>query len=158
HQPFVMGSMFHKTNASEVSNNVRSITTKSGHKLVFTDDESIVLSDKNGNMIQINSVENTIEITAIEQLNFKSKKITFEATDDMEFFAGGNKKETVMKDSEFISDKITLNAHTKTEVHSGEKTSVVSKEINLFTSESDIRVKAGNTTYIQGGQGVEIDS
>ncbi|MFK8271839.1 phage baseplate assembly protein V, partial [Capnocytophaga stomatis] len=27
HQPFVMGSMFHKTNASEVSNNVRSITT-----------------------------------------------------------------------------------------------------------------------------------
>ncbi|WP_203967839.1 hypothetical protein, partial [Capnocytophaga stomatis] len=138
--------------------NVRSITTKSGHKLVFTDDESIVLSDKNGNMIQINSVENTIEITAIEQLNFKSKKITFDATNDMEFFAGGNKKETVMKESEFVSDKITLNAHTKMELHSGEKTSVVSKEINLFTSESDIRVKAGNTTYIQGGQGVEIDS
>ncbi len=77
HCPFVMGSMFHKTNASEVSNNVRSITTKSGHKLVFTDDESILLCDKNGNTLQINSVENTIEITAIEKLTFQSKKMFF---------------------------------------------------------------------------------
>lgn len=158
HRPYVSGSMFHGKNASGVSNNVRSITTKSGHKLVFTDDESIILSDKKGNAIHINSVEDSIEITAIEQLKFKSKKITFESTADMELFIGGNKKETVMKESEFISDKSVLNAHSTIELRSGEKTSMVSKDVNVVTTGSDIRIKAGGTTYVQGGQGVEIDS
>ncbi len=145
------------TDASEVSNNVRSITTKSGHKLVFTDDESILLCDKNGNTLQINSVENTIEITAIEKLTFQSKKMFFKTTEDMEFFVGGNKKETIMKESEHIADKSILKAHTKMELNSGEKTSVVSKEMNLFTTQSDILIKAGKTTYVQGKEGVEVD-
>jgi len=31
-------------------NRVKAIHTKSGHKLIFTEDESILLTDKNGNV------------------------------------------------------------------------------------------------------------
>lgn len=46
HQPFVMGIMFHKGNANTISNDVRSITTKSGCKIVFDDNaKSILVED-----------------------------------------------------------------------------------------------------------------
>ena len=37
HRPYVSGSMYHGKNAKEVSNNIRSITTKSGSTIVFYD-------------------------------------------------------------------------------------------------------------------------
>ena len=39
HRPYVSGSMYHGKNAKEVSNNVRSITTKSGSTIVFDDND-----------------------------------------------------------------------------------------------------------------------
>ncbi|SFC46594.1 hypothetical protein SAMN05421876_1371, partial [Kaistella jeonii] len=52
-RPFVMGGMFHGGTAlgGFANNRVKSIMTRSGHKVVFTEDESIVITDKSGNEI-----------------------------------------------------------------------------------------------------------
>uniref|UniRef100_UPI002240DEEF type VI secretion system Vgr family protein n=1 Tax=Chryseobacterium sp. YIM B08800 TaxID=2984136 RepID=UPI002240DEEF len=50
-RPFVMGGMFHGGTAlgGFADNRVKSIMTRSGHKVVFTEDESIIITDKSGN-------------------------------------------------------------------------------------------------------------
>ena len=52
-RPFVMGGMFHGGIGlgAGMDNRVKSIQTRSGHRVVFTEDESIIITDKSGNEI-----------------------------------------------------------------------------------------------------------
>ena len=78
HRPYVSGSMYHGKNAKEVSNNIRSITTKSGSTIVFDDNdgkEKITIKDKNGNIILLDTKAKSIEITAPENIVMKAKNM-----------------------------------------------------------------------------------
>ena len=44
----------------------------SGHKLIFTEDESILLTDKNGNVIKLDTQGKNIEISAPETINIRA--------------------------------------------------------------------------------------
>ena len=76
-RPFVVGSNyngkeyspFHNTN-----NDIKAIQTRSGHKLVFTEDESILLSDKNGNTLRFDTQGKNIEISAPESISLCAGK------------------------------------------------------------------------------------
>ena len=85
-RPFVVGSNyngkeyspFHNTN-----NDIKGIQTRSGHKLVFTEDESILLSDKNGNTLRFDTQGKNIEISAPENISLCAGK-------DLNLSAGNN--------------------------------------------------------------------
>ncbi len=85
-RPFVVGSNyngkefspFHNTN-----NDIKAIQTRSGHKLVFTEDESILLSDKNGNTLRFDTQGKNIEISAPESISLCAGK-------DLNLSAGNN--------------------------------------------------------------------
>ena len=65
HRPYVSGSMYHGKNAKEVSNNIRSITTKSGSTITFDDDKgSVLIKDKRGSSYLLDGKGN-IELNAI---------------------------------------------------------------------------------------------
>ena len=65
HRPYVSGSMYHGKNAKEVSNNIRSITTKSGSTIVFDDEKgSVLIKDKRGSSYLLDGKGN-IELNAI---------------------------------------------------------------------------------------------
>ncbi|ASF43509.1 type VI secretion system Vgr family protein [Capnocytophaga endodontalis] len=71
-------SPFHNTN-----NDIKAIQTRSGHKLVFTEDESILLSDKNGNTLRFDTQGKNIEISAPESISLCAGK-------DLNLSAGNN--------------------------------------------------------------------
>jgi hypothetical protein len=50
-----MGGMFHGGIGlgGGTDNRVKSIQTRSGHRIVFTEDESIIITDKSGNEIHL---------------------------------------------------------------------------------------------------------
>lgn len=85
-RPFVVGSHyngkeyspFHNTN-----NDIKAIQTRSGHKLIFTEDESILLSDKNGNTLRFDTQGKNIEISAPESISLCAGK-------DINLSAGNN--------------------------------------------------------------------
>ncbi|MDR2235551.1 MAG: phage baseplate assembly protein V [Chryseobacterium sp.] len=96
-RPFVMGGMFHGGVGlgGGVDNRVKSIQTRSGHRVVFTEDESIIITDKSGNEIHLDTTGSNINITAPETLNITAKNMNINIAENITTTAGMNVSETV---------------------------------------------------------------
>jgi type VI secretion system secreted protein VgrG len=96
-RPFVMGGMFHGQVGlgGGANNSVKSIQTRSGHRIVFTEDESIVITDKSGNEIHLDTTGSNINITAPETMTFTAKNMNFNVTENMTTSVGMNQSDTV---------------------------------------------------------------
>ncbi|WP_062054007.1 type VI secretion system Vgr family protein [Aquimarina longa] len=99
---FVMGALYSGTASPSTLqadlNNRKSIRTRSQHLLEFDDTagaESITITDKNGNAFKIDTANNNINITALENMTFMAKNIEFRATEDIKVSAGKNKTEQI---------------------------------------------------------------
>ncbi|WP_185145802.1 phage baseplate assembly protein V [Chryseobacterium sp. SNU WT5] len=90
--PFVMGGMFHGQVGlgGGADNRVKSIQTRSGHRIVFTEDESIIITDKSGNEIHLDTTGSNINITAPETMTFTSKNMNFIVAENINTTAGMN--------------------------------------------------------------------
>ena len=94
-RPVVMGSIYHNKNGNsqkQQSNHIKSLSTRSGHLIQFddsSDTQGITITDRNGNVIVIDSKGNNITITALETMTLNAKnmninvdqKIQVKATD-----------------------------------------------------------------------------
>ncbi|WP_213278281.1 type VI secretion system Vgr family protein [Chryseobacterium indologenes] len=91
-RPFVMGGMFHGGIGlgGGADNRVKSIQTRSGHRIVFTEDESIIITDKSGNEIHLDTTGSNINITAPETININAKNINISASENITSTAGLN--------------------------------------------------------------------
>ena len=83
-RPFVIGTHYNgkeKSGYKADNNKIKAIHTQSGHKLIFTEDESILLTDKNGNVIKLDTQGQNIEISAPETINITAKNINLKAAE-----------------------------------------------------------------------------
>ena len=96
-RPFVMGGMFHGGIGlgGGMDNRVKSIQTRSGHKVVFTEDESIIITDKSGNEIHLDTRGSNINITAPETITIKCKNFNIDVLENMNTTVGINKSNNV---------------------------------------------------------------
>lgn len=108
-RPFVMGGMFHGGTAlgGFADNRVKSIMTRSGHKVVFTEDESIIITDKSGNEIHLDTTGSNINITAPETMTLNCKNMNINVSENMVTSVGMNQSDTVGMNR---SQSIGLNA------------------------------------------------
>lgn len=164
HRPYVSGSMYHGKNAKEVSNNIRSITTKSGSTIVFDDNdgkEKITIKDKNGNIILLDTKAKSIEITAPENIVMKAKNITLEAESRIEAKAKENitataDKEIILSanDEGVIQTKkgFTIKADDDVTVKSQGGMNVSIERDLQIKSKGDALLKGSGTTKIEGNE------
>lgn len=91
-RPFVMGGMFHGGIGlgGGVDNRVKSIQTRSGHRIVFTEDESIIITDKSGNEIHLDTTGSNITITAPETMTLNCKNMNINVGENMNTDVGMN--------------------------------------------------------------------
>ena len=96
-RPFVMGGMFHGGTAlgGFADNRVKSIMTRSGHKVIFTEDESIIITDKSGNEIHLDTTGSNINITAPETMTLNCKNMNINVTENMTTSVGMNQSDTI---------------------------------------------------------------
>ena len=116
--PCVIGALWNRKDKppetnSDGKNNIRIIKSRSGHEIIFNDEESkekieilsksghtivlddssekIEIKDKSGsNFIVIDSAKNSVTIESTGNLSIKSRKIDIEASGMMNIKAGGN--------------------------------------------------------------------
>ncbi|SNV34886.1 Uncharacterised protein [Chryseobacterium taklimakanense] len=96
-RPFVMGGVFHGGTAlgGGSGNSVKSIMTRSGHKIIFTEDESIIITDKSGNEIHLDTSGSNINITALETMTLNCKNMFINVGENMSTSVGQNQSNNV---------------------------------------------------------------
>ncbi|AZA53652.1 type VI secretion system Vgr family protein [Chryseobacterium sp. G0201] len=154
-RPFVMGGMFHGGVGlgGGVDNRVKSIQTRSGHRVVFTEDESIIITDKSGNEIHLDTTGSNITITAPETMTLNCRNMNINVGENMTTNVGVNKMDTiVMNHSESIGSMkyVSTGADFITNV-TGKMTEFIQGNKESHTDKDRLRVANGQiTTQSQG--------
>lgn len=152
-KPVVLGMHY---NGKEVSgfhtseNTIKAIKTRSGHLIQFTEEESIIITDKSGNEICLDTKGSNINITAPETITLKAKNIKMIAEENIESEAGKdmlNKAGKNIKTS--AREEIAQDSGKKTIIASGDNTEIsASKDLDLYGKKqligySDAKVDIG---------------
>ncbi|WP_196892274.1 type VI secretion system Vgr family protein [Aureivirga marina] len=87
-RPFVMGSMFTGVSGAGggIKNNIKTIITKSGHTIQFDDTsnaENITITDRKNNRVFIDTANDSILISANENIELKAKNISLTAEESI---------------------------------------------------------------------------
>ncbi|MGO4708213.1 type VI secretion system Vgr family protein, partial [Chryseobacterium sp. 2TAF14] len=178
-RPFVMGGMFHGGTAlgGFADNRVKSIMTRSGHKVVFTEDESIIITDKSGNEIHLDTTGSNINITAPETMTLNCKNMFINVSENMTTNVGMDQSDTIgmnrtqsiglnatqsvgaMKMTSVVGDTSMFITGKLTEMIEGDVHSETKKERNelshediQFTSEKSITKNAQSEVKNNSGE------
>ncbi|WP_336703851.1 type VI secretion system Vgr family protein [Chryseobacterium indologenes] len=168
-RPFVMGGMFHGGIGlgGGADNRVKSIQTRSGHRIVFTEDESIIITDKSGNEIHLDTTGSNINITAPETMTLNCKNMNINVGENMTTTVGMNKADSVglnntetvgaMKLTSVIGNVSTFITGKLTEIIEGDVHSETKKERNEI-SEKEINITSNASINKHAQQEVQNNS
>ncbi|SIS49663.1 hypothetical protein SAMN05421639_1071, partial [Chryseobacterium shigense] len=149
--PFAMGGMFHGGVGlgGGVDNRVKSLQTRSGHRLVFTEDESILLTDKSGNALKFDTEGSNINITAPETITIKSKNLKFDIEENIETKAGKDMDTNVGQNIKIIArQEISQDSGKRTIISAGTNTEISAKaHLDLYGKEKFIGYTDGQTEF-----------
>ncbi|WP_139422845.1 type VI secretion system Vgr family protein [Chryseobacterium mulctrae] len=161
-RPFVMGGMFHGGTAlgGFADNRVKSIMTRSGHKVVFTEDESIIITDKSGNEIHLDTTGSNINITAPETMTLNCKNMFINVSENMTTSVGMDQSDTIgMNRTQSIGLNATqsVGAMKMTSVIGDTSMFITGKLTEMIEGDVTSEVKQGKTV-INSDQGIETNS
>ncbi|MEE1062792.1 MAG: phage baseplate assembly protein V [Paludibacteraceae bacterium] len=133
-RPYVMGSVFSGSNGKGggSGNTTKSIMTKSGHQIVFednNDDWGITISDKNGNVIKFDTKDKNIQVSAGETISLLANNISIDAAQTVSINAG---EDIVLNASKGLNSYANENINFM----AGEDVSVTAKNITTTASEN----------------------
>ncbi|MCP2025459.1 uncharacterized protein involved in type VI secretion and phage assembly [Flavobacterium sp. HSC-32F16] len=154
--PYVIGAQYNGQDSSgyaDAQNNVKAIHTRSGHVIKFTEEESIVIADKNGNEIVLDTVGGNITITANNTIDLNAQNINLNASQNISVSAGMNITETagadkmsmvgMMLNTTVGGDHMLNVTGNFVEVITGNKNSQIEKD----------RIKSSNGKIVTNSQG-----
>ena len=175
-RPFVLGSLFHGKNGAGggQGNNFKTIKTKSGHTLEFNDtqgEESITITDKNNNVITLDTNASSITISAPESISITAKNvditakenismtagtdISFSAKENLVCSAGENLTEHAGKDATLAAKNIITQAQEN--ISRDAKTiSDTAQEISANSTHKDMKLASGKKVNMQSGEKVKL--
>lgn len=140
--PVVVGSMFHGKNAENLGggplNNIKTIRTRSGHTIKFDDTkekEKIQIYDYKGNIVEIDTKEDTINVTANSVINMSATVINLNATQNINTTAG-----------------------LMTNIASGVSTNVDSGVNTFLGAGKSVAIDAGKNVAVTGKKNVDMSS
>src|SRR5690554_6686966 len=153
-RPFVAGSLFHMNNASGMvaDNNIKAITTRSGHTIEFDDTdgaEKIHIRDNGGSIITFDTQEKSLLISSMETLNLSAKNVNIAAEENVTIGA--------QKDMN-LSSEGNMQAVSKGELalQSDGDTSVSSKGAVTIEATSDATLSGANA-LVEGKASAELN-
>ncbi|SEA58717.1 type VI secretion system Vgr family protein [Bizionia paragorgiae] len=158
--PYMMGSLYNgsgKANAfKSEKNDVKAIKTRSGHTFELNDangSESITITDKNGNIITIDTANNNITISALENMSLNAKNMQINVEENLDVTVGKNKTESINENSFIMANN--------EEKQVGEEIKVISatykQEAQEITTDAsgEIKTNAGGKISIASAETVE---
>lgn len=167
-RPFVLGSIFHGSTAAGggSNNDKKTLSTKSGHTIEMNDTsgaEKITITDKKKNVIIIDTVQDTINITANATVNVKAPTINMDATDinmtaksSISMAAGAISASAGAAISMIAGAAITMNAGGALEGAAGAAVTFGAGGSASFVSAMDTTIMAGKNLTGSGGKNVKF--
>lgn len=121
-RPYVLGSLYNgganPSSWQSQSNDIKAIRTRSGHTIELNDSkdaEFITITDKNHNIIKIDTFNNNIDITANETMTFNAKNMELNIAENLNINVGKNLGVNVSENkNESIGKNLTLMAKNST--------------------------------------------
>ncbi|MCD8031672.1 MAG: phage baseplate assembly protein V [Bacteroides sp.] len=163
-RPYVMGSLFHRDNSegAAASNSVKSITTRSGSVLRFTDLEEenaykieLRYNEDNGIVLTVNEDEGTLAIQTSKDIYIKAPElIQFEAKNIILLA-----EETIQAKAD---DKIEMVAENNLHLESADQMELMGADITaeaqseLGMSGKNITAKADSSLALNGGSKMDV--
>lgn len=170
--PYVMGTHYNGKESSGYNtpeNDIKAIHTRSGHIIKFTEDESIIITDKSGNEIHLDTTGSNINITAPETMTLNCKNMNINVSENMTTSVGMNIAESAgvdksttigMMHTTFVGgDSMTNVSGELHEIVEGNRNSTSKKSISVHEdyqmnvaqdkkihSEGDLHVNSGENT------------
>jgi len=161
-KPFVLGSMYSGAASSgygDESNSVKAIHTRSGHIIKFTEDESILITDKSGNEILLDTTGKNINITAPETVTINAKNIVLNADENITSTAGKNIAGTASGDiTHTASGNINELSNSRTEVVDNDYTRTsatsleIAEEITINSTKENMLMQSAKTVAFNSGE------
>ncbi|SFC45971.1 bacteriophage T4 gp5 trimerisation domain-containing protein [Kaistella jeonii] len=134
--------------------------TRSGHKVVFTEDESIVITDKSGNEIHLDTTGRNINITAPETMTLNCKNMNINVGENMTTSVGMNASEMIgMNNSQTVGMNATqsIGAMKMTSVMGDASMFITGKLTEMIEGDVHSETKQGKTT-VNSDKGIETTS
>ncbi|WP_129714459.1 type VI secretion system Vgr family protein [Pedobacter sp. SYP-B3415] len=156
-RPVVLGNLFTGNNAAGgfETNRRKAIATRSGHMIEFDDAEeqpAITISDRNHNFLHIDTRNNHITISAVEDLNLHGKNIHLRATEDFQLLVGRHARTEVGGDQTVhVAAAYKQTAGTYEETVNENKTITVRGEVMESTGSTHHRTLAGDLILQSSG-------
>lgn len=157
-----MGGMFHGGVGlgGGSDNSVKSIQIRSGHRIVFTEDESIIITDKSGNEIHLDTTGSNINITAPETMTLNCKNMNINVGENMTTNVGMNASESIgMNSTQSVGMNATesVGAMKMTSVVGDASMFITGKLTEMIEGDVHSETKQGKTT-VNSDQGIETSS
>ncbi len=158
-RPFVAGTLYHglaqASSWQSDSNDIKAIRSRSGHTVTLNDTqggEMIVISDKNSNLIQFDTVTSSIMISAPENLILQSKNMEIRATENLKIATGKNKVEQITGDYKLTASNI-YEAASKDMKSQGEKITRQSvADMNVSSTGGNVNKQADQKVNNNSGE------
>jgi uncharacterized protein involved in type VI secretion and phage assembly len=146
-RPYVTGSLFHRDNAggAATDNNIKSITTRSGHTIEFDDTdeaEKITIKDNGGNIITLDKSSKSIEITASGNITFTAEEINMQASNKVNIESGADIRMSATENMAAYAKQLTNEI--------SESTSFNTKSFECIAEKADIQSTKENLTLSSG--------
>lgn len=176
-RPYVIGGLFSGGNGrgGGEANAVKSICTRSGHRIEFNDDEGgecgISISDKSGNIIQWDTNGKSISIFAQNSISLTSNNISIDASELLTLNAGGGMvlhtsdtlKMVSNNGTDLSSKSVSVNASERTQLSAESlqmkaetNISMNSKKINIDSTEDNLVLATGGSVDVQSKDKVKL--
>jgi len=155
-KPFVLGAMYNggaSSGYAAETNKIKAIHTRSGHIIKFTEDESIIITDKSGNEIQLDTVGSNINISAPNDINISAGgNMTLSAGKNVSIGAGENISSTAANDiMQSATGNITEISDNRTEIVEKDYTKLSdtsntqAQEISIMSAVESMTLQSGKT-------------
>ncbi|MCV9926918.1 phage baseplate assembly protein V [Flavobacterium sp. LS1R49] len=147
--PYVLGTQYNgqdKSGYADGDNNIKAIHTRSGHIIKFTEDESIIITDKIGNEIQLDTVGGNITITAPQVITMNATNIVMNASQNITTTAGMN-----ITESAGVDKTMMVGMMLNTSVGGNSMTNVVGSVIENITGDKELNTEKEITFNSQKG-------
>jgi len=117
-RPVIMGSVYHNNNGNsnkQQNNHIKSLSTRSGHLIQFDDSDNtqgITITDRKGNVINIDTQNNNVTITALENMTLNAKNMHINVQESMDINVQKDLTVSVQENSIAMSagKKVSVNA------------------------------------------------
>ncbi|MGS2760947.1 type VI secretion system Vgr family protein [Sinomicrobium sp. M5D2P9] len=158
-KPYITGTMYNgsqKSGYATANNDLKVIHTRSGHIIKLDDtkgEESITITDKNKNIVFIDTANNNIDVTANETMTLTAKNMQINVEENMDIQVGNNKSEIVGNDHMFKANNNDVQVNEEIKVISATYKQQA-QEMTTDTS-GEIKTNAGGLITIASAEGVD---